>query len=166
VLRAITTRLLLAGTLLWPCTAGAAGLAAPGATNAPPAGPVACPAQVVARDHLVAASASLEGIVAVSATDIWGTGSVSVTTALTGASVPLVEHFDGREWCAVDPTSPAGVAAGVGVNLARLATNRQYPWNEQVWAAVPTVPPPHRLRPARPGQRSDSRRRRHLAVRW
>jgi len=142
MLRALTTRLLPAGTLLWPCTASAAGPAAPGATNAPAADPGACPAQVVARERLVAASASLSGIAAVSATDIWATGSVSVTTALTGASVPLVEHFDGNAWCAVDPASPAGVAAGVGVSLSYLATNRHYPWNEQVWAALPAVPPP------------------------
>ena len=142
MLRAITTRLLLAAMLLWPCTSVVAARAAPGATTRPPASPVACPAQVVARQHLYLPSLRLNGIAAVSATDVWATGDVSVTTPLTGTRVPLVEHYDGQAWCAVDARSAAGRQALVGASVEWTAGSAGQPWNERAWAAVAAVPPP------------------------
>jgi len=142
MLRAITTRLLLAATLLWPCTAVVAAPAAPDATNRPPAGPVGCPAQVAARQHLYLPSLRLNGIAAVSTSDVWATGDVSVTTDLTGTRVPLVEHYDGHAWCAVDARTAAGRQALVGTSVEWTAGSAGQPWNEHAWAAIAAVPPP------------------------
>ena len=120
----------------------------------PPAGVGACPDRVVAAQHMVPASARLSGVAAVSAHDVWAVGQISTTTtAITvteglteSATVPLIEHFDGTVWCAVDTdNSNSGALHAVTAVSADdvWATGQQIEhWDGHAWAVVPSVQAP------------------------
>ena len=72
----------------------------PAATSGP------CPAHVVAAHHLDLSSLDIGGVAAVSANDVWVVGGVDVSQF--SPYLPLIEHYDGKAWCAVNSNNWQG----------------------------------------------------------
>jgi hypothetical protein len=99
---------------------------------------------VAATHHLDLDNAGLGGIAAVSANDVWATGA----TRVTGGSrvVPLIEHYNGTVWCAVDSHNWAGdpldaVTAVSARDVWAVGYQIEH-WDGHIWSVVPTPPTP------------------------
>ena len=93
--------------------------------------------------------ASLWGISAVSAHDIWAVGGITVGDAQgPGPTAPLTLHFDGRTWRQVPFPAVPGLSAGLG-KVAASAAGAVYAiggspghvvrWNGATWTSLPTT---------------------------
>jgi len=109
-----------------------------------------CPAHVLAIHGLDSATTAIRAIAALSATDVWAAGSINIDRPL--ATYGLIEHYDGKVWCAVDTHDwTADGYPGTGFpGLYALAAisprdvwavgTRVEHWDGQAWRVVPSLP--------------------------
>jgi len=100
---------------------------------------------VVAKHQLDPSKVFLEGVAAVSPTDVWAVGAVGTTIAGYGSiTVGLIEHYDGRVWCAVDTHDWTGnflyaVAALSARDVWAVGDQIEH-WDGRAWTVVPSAP--------------------------
>ena len=130
-----------AGALLALGAAGtAAGPVGQSVVQARSAAHLPCPGGILSARPLDLGFAGFGGIAAVSRNDVWAVGSIR--TADHATVVPLIEHYDGRIWCTVDPHSPDerefGAVTSVSPRDVWAVGSRIEHWDGHAWVVVPS----------------------------
>jgi sugar lactone lactonase YvrE len=103
-----------------------------------------CPGLPVAMPDPRYSPITLNGVAAVSATDVWAVGYAGTSGSTYGP--PLIEHYDGKAWREVDSHDPAGsplnAVAAVNAHDVWAVGHRIEHWNGHAWTVVADVYPP------------------------
>jgi len=110
-----------------------------------------CPDRVVAKQHLDPSRVFLEGVAAISPTDVWAVGVIGTTSAgASGTTMALIEHYDGKTWCAMDTHDRGDDGLGGGANLHAVTAVSARDvwaagtviehWDGRAWTVIPPSP--------------------------